>query len=165
MIIEYRMRAAFLRNLLTQSLHGRVSAVSTKTNAGFVHSLCNPPIISTRSAHSCIWVISEFWQLITNSRIVFASNKRIPPALQAFSHLHPLSPPCLIFLHCFFKFLIICFYVSFSVKSRRRRVSHILMFSERPRPDRGLASAREAARQRLRCAAAECLAKPFFGLR
>ena len=84
MIIEYRMRTAFLRNLLTQALHGMVSAVSTKTNAGFVHSLCNPPIISTRSAHSCIWVICEFWQLITNIRIVFASNKRIPPALQAF---------------------------------------------------------------------------------
>ena len=31
-IIEYRVRAAFLRNLLTQCLHGRVSAVSTKTS-------------------------------------------------------------------------------------------------------------------------------------
>ena len=97
------------------------------------------------------------------SAFVFASNTIFTPALQAFSHRRPHSPPSVFFL-----------VISWSLfcnrlNSRRWRVSLIQMFSERPLANRGLASAREAARQRLqqrlRCAAADCLAKHFFGLR
>ena len=79
--------------------------------------------------------------------------------------LLPPPSPVSASLQFFFSFHVL----ALSVKSRRWRVSLIQMFSERPLANRGLASAREAARQRLqqrlRCAAADCLAKHFFGLR
>ena len=80
------------------------------------------------------------------------------------------SPTAVPILRLLYFFLIISWSFGCNrLNSRRWRVSLIQMFSERPLANRGLASAREAARQRLqqrlRCAAADCLAKHFFGLR
>ena len=80
-----------------------------------------------------------------------------------------LPPPSPFSAFCIFFLILSWSFICNRLNSRRWRVSLIQMFSERPLANRGLASAREAARQRLqqrlRCAAADCLAKHFFGLR